>query len=248
MVLTTSGEYNYMSMDTLKILSVEDDVSVQIMLEGFFEDEGTDFSSADTLKEAISLAKVQNPDVILLDLNVSGENSLVIINDLKAICDPIIIIVSGKTETSDRIIGLEMGADDYLTKPFHLKELSLKIQSLVSLRQVSGPVAKHKDVFCFREWIFKPAEFSLMSPTNENVVLTTSEFQLLEVFVNAPNRVLSREYLYEATRSTNFESFDRALDVQVGRLRKKLNDDPKQSKFIRTVRGVGYQFCAPLKP
>ena len=96
-------------------------------------------------------------------------------------------------------------------------------------------------------WGLKPEEFSLTSPEGEQTELTSGEFQLLEIFVNAPNRVLSREHLYDVTRGDNFESFDRALDVQVGRLRKKLNDDPKDSKMIKTIRGIGYQFCADVE-
>lgn len=233
----------------LKIVSIEDDESVQIMLETHFDDLGHEFWSAASLKEGLQTVKEHCPDIVLLDININNENGLIAINDLKDACDPIIIIVSGKTETSDRIIGLEMGADDYLTKPFHLKELDLKIKSLITLKQGQGSNDNETSAkeYKFSGWVLKPEEFSLTSPEGEQTELTSGEFQLLEIFVNAPNRVLSREHLYDVTRGDNFESFDRALDVQVGRLRKKLNDDPKDSKMIKTIRGIGYQFCADVE-
>lgn len=241
-----------MTQSNIKVVSIEDDESVQLMLETHFEDIGYQFNAANNLSAGLDAVKANHPDIVLLDINVAGDNGLIIIKDLKEVCNPIIIIVSGKTETSDRILGLEMGADDYLTKPFHLKELDLKIKSLLTLKSEANSnspqnTSSSEESYQFDGWKLKPSEFTLQSPTGENVELTTGEFQLLEIFCQSPNRVLSREHLYDVTRGNNFESFDRALDVQIGRLRKKLKDDPKDSKYIKTVRGIGYQFCAKVE-
>ena len=156
-----------------------------------------------------------------------------------------IIILTGRGDTVDRIIGLEMGADDYLTKPVHLRELLARVRSVsrrVASRRAERTEAVKESVVQFAGWVLDLASRVLTSPAGDQVRLTTGEFELLDAFVNHPNRVLSRDQLLSLSRERMAGPFDRTIDVQVGRLRRKLGDDPKNPVLIKTVRGGGYMF------
>ncbi|MFI4947821.1 MAG: winged helix-turn-helix domain-containing protein, partial [Alphaproteobacteria bacterium] len=155
-----------------------------------------------------------------------------------------IIMLTGRSETVDRIIGLEMGADDYLPKPFHLRELLARVKSV--LRRVQSrtddgaqPARLHAR---FAGWNLDLSTRELLSPTGQGVRLTTGEYDLLAAFVNHANQVLSRDRLLDLARSREAGPFDRTIDVQVGRLRRKLENDPQNPSLIKTVRGSGYIF------
>jgi two-component system, OmpR family, response regulator len=160
-----------------------------------------------------------------------------------------IIILTGRGETVDRIIGLEMGADDYLPKPFHLRELLARVKSV--LRRVSSRTAERAPALRskarFAGWNLDLSSRELYSPTGKEVRLTTGEFDLLAAFVNNANQVLTRDQLLDLARNREAGPFDRTIDVQVGRLRRKLEDDPQRPLIIKTVRGSGYIFTPAIE-
>jgi len=165
-----------------------------------------------------------------------------------------IIVISGKKEAIDKIIGLELGADDYLAKPFELRELSARIKSVLRRTKSNSakdnvapsPLAKAKRI-SFNGWILDRLQYQLFDSSGNPTKLTGGEYKLLETLLIYPNRVLSRAHLFEITRESYSESFDRAIDIQIGRIRKKINDDPKKPVLIKTVRGVGYIFTGDSK-
>jgi two-component system OmpR family response regulator len=156
--------------------------------------------------------------------------------------------VTGRGQTVDRIIGLEMGADDYLSKPFHLRELLARVRSVLRRRMVRGEksgVAPTR--IQFAGWLLDLVSRELVSPTGAEVRLTSGEFEVLTAFVNHANQVLSRDRLLDLSRHREAGPFDRTIDVQVGRLRRKLKDDPNNPTMIKTVRGGGYIFAPPVE-
>ena len=171
-----------------------------------------------------------------------GEDGLTLARSLRSQSDIGIIILTGRGETVDRIIGLEMGADDYLPKPVHLRELLARVKSV--LRRVRADEAPQpaRSRVRFAGWSLDLSSRELLSPAGQQVRLTTGEFDLLAAFVNNPNQVLSRDRLLDLARNREAGPFDRTIDVQVGRLRRKLEDDPQNPSLIKTVRGSGYIF------
>jgi two-component system OmpR family response regulator len=178
-----------------------------------------------------------------------GEDGLTLARWLREESSVGIIILTGRGETVDRIIGLEMGADDYLPKPFHLRELLARVKSV--LRRVSGRTPERAPVqrsqARFAGWHLDLSSRELFSPSGQEVRLTTGEFDLLSAFVNNANQVLTRDRLLDLARNREAGPFDRTIDVQVGRLRRKLEDDPQKPSMIKTVRGTGYIFTPTVE-
>jgi two-component system phosphate regulon response regulator OmpR len=161
-----------------------------------------------------------------------------------------VIIVSGRADDVDRIVGLEVGADDYISKPFNLREVLARVKSV--LRRTQGAAPAHetlasKALVRFDEWVVNLDRRELMSPEGENISLTTGEFDLLSVFIRNPGRVLTRDFLMDQTRGRGWETFDRAIDAQVTRLRRKLGDDGANPNQIKSVRGIGYLFAPKVQ-
>jgi two-component system OmpR family response regulator len=188
-------------------------------------------------------------DLVILDLMLPGEDGLTLARSLRSESGIGIIILTGRGETVDRIIGLEMGADDYLPKPFHLRELLARVKSVlrrVQSRTGDGP-QPNRSRARFAGWNLDLSSRELVSPNGEEVRLTTGEFDLLAAFVNNANQVLSRDRLLDLARNREAGPFDRTIDVQVGRLRRKLEDDPQNPSMIKTVRGSGYIFTPTVE-
>jgi two-component system, OmpR family, response regulator len=190
-------------------------------------------------------------DLVILDLMLPGEDGLSLARELRSESGIGIIILTGRGETVDRIIGLEMGADDYLPKPFHLRELLARVKSV--LRRVQSrieevpPAAAGRARVRFSGWSLDLSSRELLSPDGGEVRLTTGEFDLLAAFVSNANQVLSRDRLLDLARNREAGPFDRTIDVQVGRLRRKLEDDPQNPTMIKTVRGSGYIFTPAVE-
>jgi len=178
-----------------------------------------------------------------------GEDGLTLARALRDLSDVGIIILTGRGDTVDRIIGLEMGADDYLPKPFHPRELLARVRSV--LRRVSSRTAENASAARsrarFAGWNLDLASRELRSPSGKEVRLTTGEFDLLAAFVNNANQVLTRDRLLDLARNREAGPFDRTIDVQVGRLRRKLESDPQKPTLIKTVRGSGYIFTPSIE-
>ncbi len=230
------------------VLCVDDDENLQNVIGHYLEDDGYQVVRALDVKSALEKLENTPLDVILLDLVLPDGEGLSLIPRFQDKSKAGIIVVSGKSDTTEKVVCLEMGADDYITKPFEMRELSARIKAV--LRR-SDPVAetenqspKHKsEKITFGDgWCLDRTQYQLFDPQNNSANLTTGEFKLLEALVLAPNRALSREHLFELTRDGEFDAYDRAIDIQIARLRKKLGDDTKSPNLIKTVRGVGYMF------
>lgn len=234
------------------VLSVDDDENLQMVISQYLEDDGHVVLKAKSGAELEKKLLSTEVDVILLDLVLPDAEGFSLISKIRNRTRAPIIIVSGKSDTTEKVVGLEMGADDYIVKPFEMRELSARIKAVI--RRVAGevvadspPKAASKDKICFSGWRLDRLQYQLFDKDNNSADLTAGEFRLLEALVTAPHRVLTRDYLFELTRSGEFESFDRAVDIQIGRIRKKMGDDPKSPRFIKTVRGIGYMFCGSLE-
>jgi DNA-binding response OmpR family regulator len=226
------------------ILVVDDQQEICDLVREYLTDEGFRVSTANDgtgMREALARDPI---DLVILDLVLRGEDGLQLARELRSQSDIGIIMLTGRGETVDRIIGLEMGADDYLSKPFHLRELLARVRSVLRRGATRGAdrAATARSRIRFSGWSLDLASRELLSPSGEDVRLTTGEFELLAAFVNHANQVLSRDRLLDLSRHREAGPFDRTIDVQVGRLRRKLEDDPKNPSMIKTVRGGGYIF------
>jgi DNA-binding response OmpR family regulator len=229
------------------ILIVDDHPDIREMVQAYLEEEGFKVSAAndgDAMRRIMANSPV---DLVLLDLILPGEDGLALARKLRLDSNVGIIILTGRGETVDRIIGLEMGADDYLPKPFHLRELLARVKSVLRRASARAQSAQERPATArFNGWLLDLTARELTSPAGETVRLTTGEFDLLAAFVSNANQVLSRDRLLDLARNREPGPFDRTIDVQVGRLRRKLDDDPHQPSLIKTVRGSGYIFTAQV--
>jgi two-component system OmpR family response regulator len=235
--------------DNGHILVVDDQREIRDLVQEYLTGEGFRVSTA---HDGAGMRRVlsQSPaDLVILDLMLPGEDGLTLARWLRSQSGIGIIILTGRGETVDRIIGLEMGADDYLSKPFNLRELLARVKSV--LRRVHGLTGDGPQLTRsrarFAGWNFDMSSRELRSPAGQEVRLTTGEFDLLAAFVNHANQVLSRDRLLDLARSREAGPFDRTIDVQVGRLRRKLEDDRRNPSLIKTVRGSGYIFTPAVE-
>jgi len=232
------------------ILVVDDQKEICEVVQQYLSSEGYRVSVANDgagMRRVMGQAEV---DLVILDLMLPGEDGLTLARQLREESTVGIIILTGRGETVDPIIGLEMGADDYLPKPFHLRELLARVKSV--LRRASSRAQKEKPSGArarasFAGWHLDLSTRELVSPDGGEVRLTTGEFDLLAAFVNNANQVLSRDRLLDLARNREAGPFDRTIDVQVGRLRRKLEPDPQKPTMIKTVRGTGYIFTPTVE-
>jgi two-component system, OmpR family, response regulator len=224
------------------ILIVDDDAEIRRLLSDYLRKNGfrtTAVGDGEAMREALARSRT---DVIVLDLMLPGEDGLVLCRNLRAESQIPIIMLTAKGEETDRIVGLEMGADDYLPKPFSPRELLARIKSV--LRRVNTlphhPRFEKPRLIRFGSWRLDTVARHLLSHDGIVVPLSGAEFRLLSVFLEHPNRVLNRDQLMDLTRGGELDPSDRSIDVQVSRLRRRLGDDAKEPSLIKTVRGEGY--------
>jgi DNA-binding response OmpR family regulator len=230
------------------ILVVDDQKEICEVVQEYLSGEGYQVSAASDGQGMRRIMGQVPVDLVILDLMLPGEDGLTLARSLRDQSNVGIIILTGRGETVDRIIGLEMGADDYLPKPFHLRELLARVKSVlrrVSARDAEKPGGRSRAQFA--GWRLDLSTRELRSPAGSEVHLTTGEFDLLAAFVNNANQVLSRDRLLDLARNREAGPFDRTIDVQVGRLRRKLEDDPQKPTIIKTVRGTGYIFTPTVE-
>lgn len=237
-----------MSNQKAVILSVDDDKNLQFVLRQYLEEDGYTMIDAHSGRELEEKIKTNPFDVVLLDLTLPDSQGLGLIPKIRAVSKAPIIIVSGKSDTTEKIVGLEMGADDYITKPFEMRELSARIRAVLRRIQLddskSAPANDTVgDQIVFKKWYLDRTQYQAFDSKKKSLNLTTGEFKLLEALALSANRALSREHLFDITRDGKFDAFDRAIDIQIARIRKKLGDDTKNPTLIKTVRGVGYMLC-----
>lgn len=228
-----------------KILVVDDDVRIRDLLRRYLTQEGFDVLQAEDGKSVSRVLMREPVDLIVLDLMLPGEDGLSICRRLRGANDRTpIIMLTAKGEDVDRIVGLEVGADDYLGKPFNPRELLARIHAVLRRRpqqEAPGAPAGENEVVSFGPFVFDLGARTLRKDS-EDLPLTTGEFAMLKTLVRHPRQPLSREKLAQLARGREFEPFDRSLDVQVSRLRKLVEIDASNPRYIQTVWGVGYVF------
>lgn len=231
------------------ILIVDDDPKIRLLLRRCFEPEGYRVSEAENREEVIGQLAEQDFSLITLDLNLGRDDGLAVARDIRERSDVPIIMVTGKGDMVDRVVGLEIGADDYIAKPFHVREVLARVRSVLRRSQATSQVQKAAEQtaagrYGFDGWVADFTRLELQKPDGGPCDLTTSELQLLEVFVKRPNRVLTRDQLMDLLKGQDWNANDRSIDNQIARLRKKIEADPKNPKYLKTVRGLGYNFTA----
>jgi len=237
----------------MRILIVDDDPKVRLLLKRCFEQESYDVIEAATGAEAHACLTAGDVSLVTLDLGLGSEDGLDIAREIRARSDVPIIMVTGKGDTIDRVVGLEIGADDYISKPFHVREVLARVRSVLRRyghAETSTQPARDdgEQPLHFNGWVVDFSKLELRSRSGEPCELTTGEFKLLEVFLNHPRRVLSRDRLMDLLRGHDWAPTDRSIDNQVARLRKKIERDPKHPTLIKTVRGMGYSFTGDVEP
>ncbi len=239
---------------TPHILIVDDDPRVRRLLGRYLSDEGFLVSEAADGAEMRRNMAAAEFDLVLLDLVIPGDDGLSLAREIRGSCDVPIIIVTGKGKMVDRVIGLEMGADDYITKPFHLREVLARVRTVLR-RSAVRPVepsqqagqARGDERARFAGWRLDFVKREIRGAEGAPLRLTTGEFALLSAFVKSANRVLSRDQLMDLARNRDWTPYDRTIDTQVARLRRKIEADPSQPELIKTVRGVGYLFTPKVE-
>ena len=230
---------------TRKILVVDDDPRLRDLLRRYLTEQGFNVLTAEDAREMTKILQREHIDMLVLDLMLPGEDGLSICRRLRANLDTTpIIMLTAKAEEIDRIIGLEMGADDYLSKPFNPRELLARINAVLRRRSTEehpGAPGQENELVHFGPYTLNLATRCL-TRDQQVVAITTGEFSVLKVFARHPKIPLSRDKLMELARGREYEAFDRSLDVQISRLRKMIEIDPGTPKIIQTVWGVGYVF------
>lgn len=232
---------------SVHIAVLDDEIDITQLLANYLQSHGFRVTQVHQGRALMDVMAADPPALVLLDLGLPGEDGFSIARQLREHWHCGLVIVTGRGDSVDKIVGLEVGADDYVTKPFDLRELLARIKAV--LRRLApaepspaaaapAPGVRHR--LCFAGWELDTAARRLTSPDRIDVALTTGEFDLLATFAQHPGRVLSRDFLLEQTRGREAAPFDRTIDVQVGRLRRKLEADAENPQIIKSVRGAGY--------
>ncbi|TCV72591.1 two-component system OmpR family response regulator [Neorhizobium sp. S3-V5DH] len=231
------------------ILIVDDNAEIRLLLKDFLQRRGMRVSLAKDGSELDAEIERTKVDLIVLDIMLPGRSGLELCQEIRRRSRVPIIMLTAVTDTSDRIVGLEFGADDYMSKPFDPRELLARIRAVLRRQgglQLEEPAPAANAVVQFSGWTLDFGRRRLTDVSGVRVELTRAEFNLLEALVQAGGRVLSREQLIERCGGNASQSFDRSIDILISRLRRKLEDDPKKPSMIETVRGDGYQFVAEI--
>jgi len=234
---------------TPHILVTDDDPQIRALLNEYFAENGLRVSIASRSEEMSKVLTDEAVDLIVLDLRLAGEDGMSIVRALRDQSSIPIVMLTGVRDEADRVMGLELGADDYMTKPFSPRELLARIRTVLRrTKSMTGGSAQQREIRAYR---FGTFELNLRTRRlkhmdSGNIVLTNGEFNLLAALLSAPERVRTRDQLLEASRVYDNEVYDRAIDIQVLRLRRKIEADPARPRFIVTERGTGYIFSAPV--
>ena len=247
--------------ETKHILIIEDDPMVADIVSACLEDAEFETTITNSGQAALNIISDTHIDLCIVDLGLPDMDGLSLTREIKGRSNIGIVILSGRGETTERIIGLEVGADDYLGKPFEPRELLARVRSVIRRTQATipngeaeattasnpaGAVALNGSIYDFEGWHVDISSLEITGPDGINPRLSSSEFNLLQAFMEHPNRVLSRDQLLDLVHGDNTPAFDRSIDVQITRLRKKIEEDPKTPKFIKTIRNRGYMFTAKV--
>ena len=230
------------------ILLVDDEASIRDPLGSYLERQGFRVTEADDAKAARDALAGFDIDIVLLDIMMPGEDGLSLTRSLAETNGPPVILLTAKSEETDRILGLEIGADDYVVKPFSPRELVARIKVVLRRGSNGGRVIPTAGaVFHFEGWQLRTAEQQLIDPSGVLVPLSSGEYRLLEALIERPGHVLNRDQLLDLTRGRVAGPFDRAIDNQISRLRRKIEPDAKDPSYIKTIWGGGYRFSVEVK-
>ena len=230
------------------ILIVDDDAEIRTLLGRYFEKNGlraTAVADGRAMWQALDRGAF---DLVVLDLMLPGDDGLTLCRNLRAHSDIPVIMLTARGEETDRIVGLEMGADDYLPKPFSARELLARIKVILRRARSLPPNLRPEEEteIRFGEWVLDTRQRHLVSAGGVVTPIGGAEYRLLRIFLDHPNRVLSRDQLMEMTQGKEADALDRAIDVQVSRLRRRLGDGSRDAAMIKTVRGEGYVLSVPV--
>jgi len=231
------------------VLALDDDPDIRKVLVQYLSAQDMRITAVATGREMLEVIESEPIDLLMIDLRLSGEDGLALARRVRETSGLPILIVSGKTDEADLVMGLELAADDYITKPFRLRELLARIRAVLRRSRPSETATPRDEqlrAYRFAGWELNVRLHRLTSPDGRRVPLTNSEFSLLCAFLSAPQRVLSRDQLLERSRLHALEVYDRAIDVTMLRLRRKIERDPSNPELLRTERGAGYMFAAPV--
>ena len=236
-----------MNMATpVNLLLVDDEQSLREPLADYLSRQGFGVTQAASAAEARSLLRDQRPDLVLLDVMMPGEDGLSLCRHLADAHAVPTILLTAKGEPMDRIVGLEIGADDYVVKPFEPRELVARIRSVLRRSAKGGPAPAEDELFEFEGWRLDPLKRRLTDPEGAMVSISSAEFRLLMAFLEHPRQVLDRDRLLDMVQGREAHLFDRAVDNQVSRLRRKIEVDSKNPALIQTVWGGGYMLAADV--
>jgi two-component system OmpR family response regulator len=239
-------------MDTTDhVLIVDDDRGIRELIAAYLEKNGMRVSLAANGRQMHAVLEHGAPDLIVLDLMMPGEDGLVLCRDLRAskFRTVPVLMLTARNEEADRILGLEMGADDYLPKPFAVRELLARIRAVLRRARMLPPgmqVQESAQILEFGDWKLDTTARHLLDPDGTMVALSGAEYRLLRVFLDHPQRVLTRDQLLNLTQGRQADQFDRSIDLMVSRLRQRLRDVAREPRYIKTLRSEGYVFSAAV--
>jgi len=231
------------------ILIVDDDAEIRSLLSGYLIKNGMRVTTAADGRAMWHVLDQARFDLVVLDLMLPGDDGLTLCRNLRARSDVPVIMLTARGEETDRIVGLEMGADDYVAKPFSARELLARIKVILRRTRSLPPTMQEDPAkkLRFGEWILDTAHRHLLSSSGVVTALSGTEYRLLRIFLSHPNRVLNRDQLLDLTQGKEADPLDRSIDVQISRLRHRLGDDPREPRLIKTVRGEGYVLSSPVE-
>ena len=234
-------------MDEIRILIVDDDVRIHRLLKRYLSEEGYIVLNAENGTQMHECLQTSKVDLVLLDLNLPGAHGLQLAGEIKAQYEQIgIIILTGSGSTIDKVVGLEVGADDYVAKPFEERELLARIRSVLRRTMASATVLRDTSVAAFSNYKLDFQAHLLTTEQGEVIDLTTHQFKLLSYLVHNANKVLSRDQIMDEIVGKDWAPSDRSVDVLVGKLRSKIESDPAKPQLIKTIRGAGYKFTSSV--
>jgi two-component system OmpR family response regulator len=229
-----------------RLLLVDDEPSLREPLAEYLTRQGFSVTQAASAAEARSLIRDNTPDIVLLDIMMPGEDGLSLCRHLSESKHLPVIMLTAKNEAMDRIVGLEIGADDYVAKPFEPRELVARIRSVLRRFAKTAPASDEDSLYAFDGWKLDPLKRKLTDPEGTVVPISSAEFRLLVAFLSHPRQVLDRDRLLDMVQGREAHLFDRAIDNQVSRLRRKMEEDSRDPKLIQTVWGGGYRLAADV--
>jgi two-component system, OmpR family, response regulator len=229
------------------VLLVDDEREIREPLAQYLSRNGVRVTKAENAAAARQLLSAYAIDLVLLDIMMPGEDGLALAGFIRATTEIPVILLTARAEEMDRVVGLEIGADDYVTKPFSPRELLARIKAVLRRSGESRVRAPDADSYGFGPWLLKSGERELVGADNVAIPLSTGEYNLLHAFVTHPRRVLSRDQLLDLSQGRELAAFERSIDNHISRLRKKIEADPANPKLIKTVWGGGYMLAAEVR-